>query len=191
MICIFEISIISHFGFEGRLWVLIVPVPGNCLSFTFHATGVKFQRHTILIIHSYACITNGFFYFVVLDSVAAQQILPYSIALESSLRTDLFSDYDVLQKPAETVDVYVKLNLVSLNEMDIKSQTFSISGYFSMKWQDDRLSWVHNSSLVSVRLLFSNSKYMWVPPIILENTIDDIVPLRSEKVYTHHENMSV
>ena len=114
--------------------------------------------------------------------VAAQQILPYSIALESSLRQDLFSDYDVLQKPAQTVDVDVKLNVVALNYVDIKTQTFSISGYFSMKWQDDRLMWMHNISLLSVKFLFSNSKYMWVPPIILENAIDDIEPFGSEKV---------
>ena len=114
--------------------------------------------------------------------VAAQQFLPYSIALESSLRQDLFSDYDVLQKPAQTVDVDVKLNVVALNYVDIKTQTFSISGYFSMKWQDDRLMWMHNISLLSVKFLFSNSKYMWVPPIILENAIDDIEPFGSEKV---------
>ena len=72
--------------------------------------------------------------------------------------------------------------MVALNDVDIKTQTFSISGYFSMKWQDDRLMWMHNDSFLSVKFLFSNSKYMWVPPIILENAIDDIEPFGSEKV---------
>ena len=28
--------VISHFGFVGGTLVLIAPVPGHCLSFTFH-----------------------------------------------------------------------------------------------------------------------------------------------------------
>ena len=129
-------------------------------------------------------VLHFLFLFIVSDTTSAQEILPYTIALESSLRTDLFKDYDVLQKPAERVDVYITFSVVALNYMDIKSQTFSISGHFSLIWQDDRLMWLHNISLLSVRLLFSNSKYMWVPPIILENAIGDIVPLGSEKIFT-------
>ena len=34
MICLFVMSVISHFGFEVRIFVLIVPFPGHCLSFT-------------------------------------------------------------------------------------------------------------------------------------------------------------
>ena len=112
------------------------------------------------------------------------EVLPYTIELETALRDDLFRGYDVLQKPADTVDVYVVLNVLALNEMNIKSQTFSVSGMFSLKWQDLRLQWASNFSLFSIRLLFSNSKHMWVPPIILENTIGDNVSLGSEKVFT-------
>ena len=123
---------------------------------------------------------------IALGSVAATEIqgLSYTIDLESSLRQDLFPEYEILQKPAETVDVNVSLSLIALHDMDIKTQTFSISGYFSFKWQDDRLMWSHNTSLSSVRFLFINSKYMWVPPIDVENAIDDIVPLGSENVFT-------
>ena len=119
-----------------------------------------------------------------LNSAFAQEPLPYSIDLESSLRKALFTGYDVLQKPADRVDVSVALSLVTLNHMDIKAQTFSISGYFSLSWQDDRLMWLQNTTYHNVRLLFSNSKYMWVPPVILENAINDIVPLGSVKVFT-------
>ena len=34
--CLFVIrSVISRFGFEGRIWILIAQVPGHCLHFTF------------------------------------------------------------------------------------------------------------------------------------------------------------
>ena len=38
---LFVIFVISHFGFEGRTLVLIAPVPGNCLPFTFYSSWVK------------------------------------------------------------------------------------------------------------------------------------------------------
>ena len=33
VIRLFVILVISRFGFEGRIWVLIAPVPGHCLLF--------------------------------------------------------------------------------------------------------------------------------------------------------------
>ena len=35
LLCRFVILVVSHFGFEGRTLVLITPVPGHCLPFTF------------------------------------------------------------------------------------------------------------------------------------------------------------
>ena len=31
---LYVIIVISRFGFEGRIWILIAPVPGLCLLFT-------------------------------------------------------------------------------------------------------------------------------------------------------------
>ena len=39
--CLFEILVISHFSFEDRIPVMIVPVPGYCLLFTFSRFTVK------------------------------------------------------------------------------------------------------------------------------------------------------
>ena len=33
--CLFVILVISRFGLEGRIWVLIASVPGLCILFTF------------------------------------------------------------------------------------------------------------------------------------------------------------
>ena len=35
----FMYLVISHFGFEGRIWDLIVSVPDHCLSFYFDCIG--------------------------------------------------------------------------------------------------------------------------------------------------------
>ena len=130
-------------------------------------------------------------FFLGLDSVSVEEVLPYTIELEATLRRNLFTGYDVLQKPTDRVDVYVVLNVLALNAMNIKAQTFSVSGLFSLKWEDERLKWEGNLSFISIRLLFSNSRYMWVPPIILENTIGDNVPLGSDKVFTKINPMGI
>ena len=35
LLCLFAVLVVSHFGFDGRTLVLIAPVPGQCLPFTF------------------------------------------------------------------------------------------------------------------------------------------------------------
>ena len=35
LFCLLAILVISRFGFKGRIWVVISPVPGHCLCVTF------------------------------------------------------------------------------------------------------------------------------------------------------------
>ena len=46
--------VISHFGFEDRILVLIVPVPGQCLPFTYDGHDIE------LFILLYLVGTGGF-----------------------------------------------------------------------------------------------------------------------------------
>ena len=40
----FMYLVISLFGFEGRIWDLIVSVPDHCLSFYFHSKYIKLKN---------------------------------------------------------------------------------------------------------------------------------------------------
>ena len=42
-ICLFVILVISHFGFEARILVLIVLFSGHCCSFTFEIAGIQMR----------------------------------------------------------------------------------------------------------------------------------------------------
>ena len=60
---VFVISVISCFGFEGLIWVLIASVPGLCLLFTYIITVTALSllkstqnRHLLL---GYSTITTG------------------------------------------------------------------------------------------------------------------------------------
>ena len=42
--CLFVVLVISHFSFEDRMLVLVVPVSGHCLHFTFTKFSVFFRN---------------------------------------------------------------------------------------------------------------------------------------------------
>ncbi|KAK3582650.1 hypothetical protein CHS0354_001697 [Potamilus streckersoni] len=98
----------------------------------------------------------------------------YSTKLETELRNYLFTDYDALQRPNQTVSTQVTLNLLTVNSLDIKEQQLSISGYFYMIWTDSRLSWASNTTYGNIQFLFSNENYMWRPAVIVENSVSDM-----------------
>ncbi|XP_048759708.1 neuronal acetylcholine receptor subunit alpha-3-like [Ostrea edulis] len=102
----------------------------------------------------------------------------YSPELESGLRSELFTGYSVLQRPTKRVEVYVELTLLTVNDLNIKDQTLSISGQLSLSWYDPRLSW-HSSQNRSqdysnIMFLFSNEIYVWKPCVFIENSVDDL-----------------
>ncbi|KAK3093321.1 hypothetical protein FSP39_014069 [Pinctada imbricata] len=119
-----------------------------------------------------------FIYFVSLYGVTLAQPPPYSTDLETSLRTELFTNYSVLQRPDARVNVKVALTLLTINDMNIKDQTLSISGYLTLDWLDSRLAWNDPSTTSqdysNIRFLFSTETYVWRPAIIIENSVDDI-----------------
>ncbi|XP_060590872.1 acetylcholine receptor subunit epsilon-like [Ruditapes philippinarum] len=98
----------------------------------------------------------------------------YSKELETDLRQWLFDSYEVMQRPMKKNDVRVSLNLLSLNSLDIKEQKLSIAAYFSISWKDIRLAWISNDTYSNIKFMFSNELHVWKPPIIIENSVDDI-----------------
>ncbi|XP_078314818.1 acetylcholine receptor subunit beta-like [Crassostrea virginica] len=110
----------------------------------------------------------------------------YSRSLETALRTELFTGYSVLQRPEDRMRVKVSLTLLTVNDMDIKNQLMSVSGYLSLSWSDDRLSWFNTSSTSqdysNVRFLFSNEVYVWSPALIIENSVDSLTVISDKNI---------
>ncbi|XP_060571964.1 neuronal acetylcholine receptor subunit beta-2-like [Ruditapes philippinarum] len=104
----------------------------------------------------------------------SSSIPSYSKELETAVRTELFTDYEVLQRPDERTFVSIGLNLVTINSLDIKDQILSTSGFFTMKWDDSRLDWSGNVNYTSIRFLFTTEKYAWRPAIFIENSVTEL-----------------
>ncbi|XP_071159692.1 acetylcholine receptor subunit beta-like [Mytilus edulis] len=102
----------------------------------------------------------------------------YSTSLETSLRHELFTEYEVLQRPRENVKISISLTILTVNDLNIKDQSLSISGYLTVVWRDSRLDWSNSSAtsqdFTNVKFLFSTEEYVWRPALIIENSVKDI-----------------
>lgn len=102
----------------------------------------------------------------------------YTTALETALRTEIFTGYSHLQRPMKQVQVDIELTLLTVNDLNIKDQSLSVSAQLSMKWQDFRLMWDSSTTLsqdyTNIKFLFSNENYMWRPCIFIENSVQDL-----------------
>ncbi|KAL4217019.1 hypothetical protein ACF0H5_023475 [Mactra antiquata] len=93
------------------------------------------------------------------------------------LRRMLFDSYDPKDTPGMPVHVAASLNLLSLNDLDIKEQKLSIAAYFYFKWTDENFAWLFDpaySNYSDVSSIFCDEDEIWTPSIIIENSIHDI-----------------
>ncbi|XP_070187472.1 acetylcholine receptor subunit beta-type lev-1-like [Littorina saxatilis] len=105
---------------------------------------------------------------------------------ETSLRTALFATagYDVSVRPNGSTTVSLSLVPTSLNNIDIKAQTMSISGWWDMTWEDERLTWAP-SSYANIAETHVFQDEVWTPTIVVYNSVnnlaaidEDTIPLR-------------
>lgn len=82
----------------------------------------------------------------------------------------LGASYNYLVRPAELTNVYLEFVIFSINSVDMKSQTVSLSGWLTVKWQDDRLTWTP-ASYGDIDMIFTAPSKIWKPEIIVENSV--------------------
>ncbi|XP_067686414.1 neuronal acetylcholine receptor subunit alpha-3-like isoform X2 [Haliotis asinina] len=94
---------------------------------------------------------------------------------EIQLRADTLgsSNYSRKIRPAEQVHVSVRYNLLSINTLDMRTQTFSTSGWLTVKWEDRRLAWTREN-YGNLTYMFDTEDVLWRPELIIDNSISDI-----------------
>lgn len=82
----------------------------------------------------------------------------------------LGASYNYLVRPAELTNVYMEFVIFSINSVDLKSQTISLSGWLTIKWQDDRLIWTP-ASYGDINMIYTVPSKIWKPEVIVENSV--------------------
>lgn len=90
---------------------------------------------------------------------------------ETLLIKHLFTGYDPKARPlldtSRAVDVNMGFEMTSINDVDTKSQTITISGWCVFTWSDDRLTW--NASEYNLRTIVLPPSMVWLPSVVVYN----------------------
>ncbi|WAQ96112.1 ACHA2-like protein [Mya arenaria] len=99
----------------------------------------------------------------------------YSAAMETEIRnqTVYSSGYDPISRPAEVTHVKIGLNVLAIDELDIKGQKLSVAGWLTLEWQDDRLQW-NKTEKNDIEYMFTKPNDIWKPELIVDNSLANI-----------------
>ncbi|XP_071096250.1 neuronal acetylcholine receptor subunit alpha-10-like isoform X2 [Haliotis cracherodii] len=108
------------------------------------------------------------------------------IALLAAIRANTSVDV----RPIQNTVVISTILLFALNDVNIGSETMSLSGVLVVLWNDPRLTW-DPASAGGIQRMVVNTKYIWKPPLVIENDINSAAVLGSDgtplRVYSNGE----
>ncbi|ESO13039.1 hypothetical protein HELRODRAFT_62259, partial [Helobdella robusta] len=95
---------------------------------------------------------------------------------EKRLMKKLFTDYSTqirpVQSPNTSLSIYMEYVIKTLHNINEKDQTITTFGWLMMKWIDEYLIW--NISEYKVDNLVLESSKIWLPDLLVRNSIDNI-----------------
>ncbi|XP_041374778.1 neuronal acetylcholine receptor subunit alpha-7-like [Gigantopelta aegis] len=97
------------------------------------------------------------------------------------LRRDLFNNYSQLDRPKSVTKIKVLFHLITINDLNTRAMSFSVTGWFFMIWQDSRLSWdstVYND----IGYVYASENEIWTPPIIVDNSVNDLRVISDKRI---------
>ncbi|XP_033728806.1 acetylcholine receptor subunit delta-like [Pecten maximus] len=109
----------------------------------------------------------------------------YTYAAENALRNLIFTinSYQIQARPTGTVEVNITLNIITFNSLDVRNQALTTTGYFRLAWSDRRLDWSNKTPYNSdINAIYSDEDTIWRPPLILENSVNDISVMSDDSI---------
>ena len=101
------------------------------------------------------------------------------------LMDDLFTTYKPEVRPTtagEATFVFVGIYLLSIQNLDEKSQVLESSIIVDAQWEDDYLSW-NSTEYVDINNFMYPQKKIWLPDVVIENSVE------SQKQLGYDENV--
>ncbi|XP_046583072.1 acetylcholine receptor subunit beta-like [Haliotis rubra] len=108
-------------------------------------------------------------------------VLGFTFGDGSKLRTDLLANYSLKVRPEGVTDIDLAFNILTVNELETRTQTFSVSGYFTVVWNDTRLQW-NTQAYDNITFLFTDETEIWRPALVVKNAVDDLDVIASDNI---------
>ena len=113
---------------------------------------------------------------------------------EQELHRKLFEFYnpDVMpiKNKSETIDISMDIFIMNIDNIDEKSQTFSIRGFLEVKWTDQFLTW-RSKDYGGVKKINVKNENIWLPDLALMNVYDSPTELGQKEGRTTIDNNGV
>ncbi|XP_022327495.2 neuronal acetylcholine receptor subunit alpha-6-like [Crassostrea virginica] len=93
----------------------------------------------------------------------------------------LSGNYDRLVRPSQITNVSVAFNLLTINDLDIKNQIFSTTGWIEANWNDHRLSW-DPTTYNNITDVFADESEVWRPVFFIDNSVSDLSIISDAKL---------
>lgn len=106
------------------------------------------------------------------DDVSAENMTE-----EQRLLYRLMRSYDRASRPvydaAKPVNIKLGLSLTQVLDVDEKNQVLTVNVWLDQEWQDERLVWNNISEFSKMKILRIPCDLIWVPDIVLYNSVDE------------------
>ncbi|XP_076085712.1 neuronal acetylcholine receptor subunit alpha-3-like isoform X1 [Mytilus galloprovincialis] len=98
----------------------------------------------------------------------------YSVNDANKIHKLLFNQtdegYNKLVLPDKPVNVSAEYNFLALNSLNVKEQVLETTGWFTVVWNDSRLTW-DKSSYGEIDYIYVPEDTIWHPELIVQNSI--------------------
>lgn len=125
------------------------------------------MQHSKMSYQIISLTLTGVIFFSSLVQIAVCQG-KYKADTETILLDTLFANYTRYRKPVElyskTIPVGINLYILSLNEVDVKSQTLHLASWLEVTWTDEYLTW-NTSEFSNIQYLRLPAVKVWVPVV--------------------------
>lgn len=122
---------------------------------------------------------------VLLCFINGGPVRAYTRINEENLHTFLLTGYNKDIRPGLDRGAPLTVSLIfflySINDFDLNTGKFSITGVFSLSWQDERLSW-DPASYNQTDYIAIPQYRLWLPNLLNLNPFDDITELRKAEL---------
>ncbi|XP_061169562.1 neuronal acetylcholine receptor subunit alpha-3-like [Saccostrea echinata] len=112
----------------------------------------------------------------------------FTTTLATSIHADVLGiSYNNHVRPSDVTNISIEFVLFSLNDLDMKSQTMSTSGWMTVKWKDPRLVWT-KASYGDIEYIYTKQDKIWRPELIIDNSVGGMDPIGHDHLFFKVKN---
>ncbi|XP_062584947.1 neuronal acetylcholine receptor subunit alpha-6-like isoform X2 [Saccostrea cucullata] len=131
---------------------------------------------------------RGIFLMIFIHCVSEGSLGAYTTTDATNIHNAVLGpSYNKYVRPSDVTNTSIEFVLFSLNDLDMKSQTMSTSGWMTVKWEDPRLVW-SKASNGDIEYIYIKQDKIWRPELIIDNSVGGMDPIGNDEIFFRVKN---